>query len=106
MSFWFTTRLRLRLLASLFLAAVLALSFSMLREAPVLAAAPDGSGTLTASISAVSAASTGNTISLTYTAAAGGLAGGTVAIVVPAGWSPPATTDTSAGYTTASSGTV
>src|SRR6266542_2657425 len=68
--------------------------------------AADGSGTLTTPTGSVSSASTGNTITFTYTAATGGLASGSVTLAVPAGWSAPSTTGTAAGYTTASSGTV
>ena len=48
----------------------------------------------------------GNTVTLTYTAAAGGMSSGAVRVTVPAGWSAPSTTSTAAGYTTASTGTV
>ena len=40
----------------------------------------------------------------TVTAAAGGMSGGTVTLVVPAGWSAPSVTGSAAGYTTASVG--
>src|SRR5207244_6869791 len=50
--------------------------------------------------------STGNTITFAYTAAAGGLSGGSVTLDVPTGWSAPSTTGPNAGYTTASTGTV
>ncbi len=68
--------------------------------------AADGSGTLTLPAADISASSAGNTLTFTYTAAAGGLSNGTVTLVVPAGWSAPSTTNTLAGYTTASTGTV
>src|SRR5207253_6090024 len=68
--------------------------------------AADGSGTLTTPTSSVANGSTGNTITFTYTAAAGGLSNGSVTLDVPAGWSAPSTTGANAGYTTASSGTV
>ena len=68
--------------------------------------ANDGSGTLTTGTTNVSASQTGNTIAFTVTAAAGGTSGGTVTIVVPAGWSAPSTVVNAAGYTTATAGTV
>jgi len=68
--------------------------------------AADGSGTNTSSTTLVTAGSTTNTLAFTYTAAAGGVAGGTVAITVPAGWSDPQTaSNSSPGYTTAAGGT-
>ena len=72
-----------------------------IRQAP-----DDGAGTLTTATSALSAASSGNTITFTYTAGAHGVANGAVAVDVPAGWSPPSTTGSAAGYTTSSTGTV
>ena len=68
--------------------------------------ANDGSGTLTSATANVSASQTGNTIAFTVTAAAGGMSGGTVTIVVPAGWSAPSISAVAAGYTTSSTGTV
>jgi hypothetical protein len=68
--------------------------------------ANDGSGTLTAGTTNVSASQTGNTIAFTVTAAAGGTSGGTVTIVVPAGWSAPSTVVNANGYTTSTAGTV
>ena len=68
--------------------------------------ANDGSGTLTAGTANVSASQTGNTIAFTYTAAAGGLSGGTITLVVPAGWSAPSISAVAAGYTTSTAGTV
>ena len=53
--------------------------------------AADGSGTATSSISVVSAGQTGRTVTLTYTAATGGMLNGSLTIVVPSGWTPPAT---------------
>src|SRR5207237_8275938 len=63
-------------------------------------------GTLTTPTSNVANGSTGNTITFTYTAAAGGLSNGSITLDVPAGWSAPSTTGANAGYTTASTGTV
>ena len=49
--------------------------------------------------------STGNTITFTYTTAAGGMASsGTITVDVPSGWSAPSTTPTAAGYVTAGAG--
>lgn len=74
--------------------------------APASAAAHDGTGKMTSSVSAVPYGSTGNTINFTYTAASGGIYGGGVHLSVPAGWSPPSTSGTAAGYSTASKGTL
>ena len=71
---------------------------------PPLAA--DGAGTLTTPTTNVSASQTGNTITFTYTAAAGGMNNGSLTLVVPAGWTAPSTVSNNAGYTTASTGTV
>ena len=66
----------------------------------------DGSGTLTVPNTSVSASSTGNTLTFTYTAATGGINNGSVTLAVPSGWSAPSTTGANAGYTTSSKGTV
>src|SRR5439155_927118 len=71
---------------------------------PALAA--DGSGTMTSSISNVSASQTGRTITFTYTAATGGMKNGSVTLVVPSGWSAPSTTAANAGFSTSSAGTL
>src|SRR5207302_11181975 len=68
--------------------------------------AADGPGTLTTPTSIVSASQTGRTLTFTYTAPAGGISNGSVTLVVPSGWSAPSTTGSSAGDTTASTGTV
>src|SRR6185437_15329987 len=68
--------------------------------------AADGTGTLTTPTTSVPFASTGNTLTFTYTAATGGISNGSVTLVVPAGWNAPSTTGSSGGYTTASAGTV
>ena len=68
--------------------------------------AVDGAGTLTTPTTNVSASQTGNTITFTYTAAAGGMNNGSLTLVVPAGWTAPSTVSNNAGYTTASTGTV
>jgi hypothetical protein len=67
----------------------------------------DGSGAIApAAADAVSAGATGRTVSFDYTAAAGGLSGGSVSLAVPTGWSTPSTTSTAAGYVTSSAGSV
>ena len=66
--------------------------------------APDGSGTLTLPATAVPPGSSANTVSFTYSAALGGLNGGTVSVTVPPGWSQPSLAGP--GCATASSGTV
>jgi len=68
--------------------------------------AADGSGTLTTPTATVGKGSTGNSISFTYTAAAGGISNGTLLLQVPGKWSPPSATSTDPGYTTADAGTV
>jgi hypothetical protein len=68
--------------------------------------AVDGAGTLTTPTTNVSASQTGNTITFTYTAAAGGMNNGSLTLVVPSGWTAPSITSNNAGYTTASTGTV
>ena len=77
-----------------------------LSSSPVITvAAADGSGAMAVTPAAVSAASTGRTLTFTYTAATGGLVGGLVRLTVPSGWSAPSTVDGSArGYTTADKG--
>ena len=67
--------------------------------------AGDGSGTVSVMPAQVPASSTGNQLVFTYTAATGGVAGGTVAVSVPAGWTPPSSTAGQPGYVTASGGT-
>jgi hypothetical protein len=81
--------------------------FTNIGASPSIAVdAADGSGTLAASPGNVSASQAAQTITFTYTAAAGGMVAGTVAFTVPAGWTAPSTTLTDPGYTTASTGTV
>jgi hypothetical protein len=67
-------------------------------------AAADGSGAMTVAPKAVETSSTGNTLSFTYTAAAGGLHGGTIAVAVPAGWPAPSTTAANPGFATSTCG--
>ena len=69
-------------------------------------AAADGAGTLTTPTTSVSANSTGNAITFTYTAATGGLSNGSITLAAPSGWSAPSTTGSAAGYTTSSPGTI
>ena len=73
---------------------------------PASAAAANGTGTMTTKPTSVTYGSTGHVITFTYTAATGGVSSGGVHLTVPTGWSAPSTTGTSAGYTTASTGTV
>ncbi|HEY5438892.1 MAG TPA: hypothetical protein VIJ99_08315, partial [Acidimicrobiales bacterium] len=74
--------------------------------APAGAAANNGTGTMTSSVSSVTYGSTGHTITFTYTAASGGVSAGGVHLTVPNGWSPPSSTGTAAGFTTVSTGTL
>ena len=73
---------------------------------PASAAAANGTGTMKTKTTSVTYGSTGHVITFTYTAATGGVSSGGVHLTVPPGWSAPSTTGTSAGYTTASTGTV
>jgi hypothetical protein len=66
---------------------------------------PDGAGTLTANVSNVANAASGQTITFTYTAASSGTFGGAVNIVVPAGWTVPRIT-AGAGCVSSASGAV
>ncbi len=66
----------------------------------------DGSGTMTVSPVGVYTGSSGNELTFTFTAAAGGTTAGAVYMTVPPGWTPPSTTAGTAGYTTASTGTL
>ncbi len=97
----------LRIAGHALLPLVLVISGALIAVAgPAGAAAANGTGTLTTKTSSVTYGSTGHTITFTYTAASGGVSGGGVHVTVPSGWSPPSTTGTAAGYTTASTGTV
>lgn len=71
-----------------------------------IAGQTDGSGVISASPAAVSAASRGQGLTFTYTAGPGGMSDGAITVAVPVGWSPPTKTGTSAGYVTASRGSV
>src|SRR5207244_8510373 len=66
----------------------------------------DGPGSRAVAPPAAVAASGGNTLTFTYTTAAGGLNNGAVQLSVPSGWSAPSTTSSAKGYTTSSAGTV
>ena len=66
--------------------------------------ASDGSGTLASATTDVSASQAGLTLTFTYTADTGGMNGGTITLVVPAGWSAPSTNPAAAGFATAPSG--
>ena len=68
--------------------------------------AADGSGSLTTPLAPVTAGSTGNKLTFTYTAADGGMNDGNLILTVPAGWSAPSTSSGDPGYTTASTGSL
>ncbi len=78
---------------------LLMVSGLVLGAEPASAAAANGTGTMTSKTSSVTYGSTGHAIIFTYTAATGGVSNGGVHLTVPAGWSAPSTTGTSAGYT-------
>jgi hypothetical protein len=76
-------------------------------SAAVTIYAPNGSGTMPVSPTTLSAASTGDTLTFTYTAATGGLLNGEVEVAVPGGWQDaPSTSPTSGGYATSTCGTL
>jgi hypothetical protein len=75
-------------------------------EPQVQITSADGTGTLSVAPNKVVAASTGNTLTFTYTSASGGTNGGEIDLAVPAGWSAPSTTANVAGATTSTCGTV
>jgi hypothetical protein len=66
---------------------------------------PADAGTMTTTTTNVANASTGNTITFTYTAPSGGMQDASLTIAVPPGWTPPVTTD-ALGCTVATVGTV
>ena len=70
-----------------------------------LAKPPADAGTVATATAPVAPASTGHTITVTYTAPARGVRNGSLTIDVPPGWTPPVTAD-APGCTTATSGTV
>ncbi|HEV2642418.1 MAG TPA: hypothetical protein VGT98_06915, partial [Candidatus Elarobacter sp.] len=67
---------------------------------------PDGSGEVSTKTATVVNGATGRTIGFDYMAGAGGLHDGRLQVAIPAGWSPPTTDSTGAGYVTASRGQV
>jgi hypothetical protein len=66
---------------------------------------PADAGTVSTTPTNIANASAGNTITFAYTAPSSGLRDGSVTVVVPAGWTPPVTTD-GIGCTAATAGTV
>jgi hypothetical protein len=66
----------------------------------------DGAGTMAVAPTVAATGSTGNTLTFTFTAAAGGLNDGEITVNVPPGWSAPSATTSAAGYTTAACGAV
>jgi hypothetical protein len=56
----------------------------------VIVTALDGTGTNVVSPTTVITSSTGNDLTFTYTAAAGGMSNGTLTLLIPNGWTPPA----------------
>jgi len=66
---------------------------------------PADAGTVTTTPTTVPNASSGNTITFTYTAPSSGLRDGSLTILVPSDWTPPVTTD-AIGCTAATAGTV
>jgi hypothetical protein len=77
------------------------LTSSACSATPVTVYAVNGSGTMTVSPTAVLQSSTGNALTFTYTAAAGGTNAGEVDVAVPSGWTTPQITNSSAaGYVT------
>jgi hypothetical protein len=82
-------------------------TLTTLGSSPSVAVNSDGVGTLSVAPSAVSAGSSGNTVTFTYRSpAAVALSGGELTIATPSGWSPPSTSASAAGYTTSTCGTV
>lgn len=69
-------------------------------------AAPDGSGTLTTSTSWVVNGSSGNTVELDFQPESGVVVGGTIAVTVPKGWTPPTTKRGIDGYVQSTRGKV
>ncbi len=69
--------------------------------------AADGTGTMTVSPTLVTAGSTSNTHTFSFTAPVGGLNNGTVSIAIPATWGDPQpVSNTSPNYTTSSTGAI
>src|SRR5215831_2126474 len=70
-------------------AAIAEIALVVLLPASAGASAGDGTGTMTVSPTYVINNSTGNFLTFTYTAAAGGLSAGDIDLTVPAGWTAP-----------------
>jgi len=68
-------------------AAAVVLLVATLGAAPAEAA--DGTGTMTVSPTYVVSSSTGNDLTFTYTAGAGGVSNGEIAVLIPTGWTTP-----------------
>jgi len=71
----------------------------------ITVSATNGLGTVTPTAVAVPVSSNNDVITITYTAATGGMTAGSLSIAVPSGWTAPVTTN-ALGCTTASAGTV
>ena len=68
--------------------------------------ATDGSGTMTVDKSDVSAGATSQTLTFTYTAAAGGIQGGALRLLAPAGWTAPVGGNTTKAFSGTGTGTL
>jgi hypothetical protein len=66
----------------------------------------NGSGTVSVSPSSVTRGSTGHTLHITFTAAAGGTVNGYLKVFVPGGWPAPSTNPNDPGYVTSSKGSL
>ncbi len=82
-------------------------SYTALSASPSISVdnAPHGSGTLSTATTTVERASSGNSITFTYTAATGGMSSGAITLDVPTGWTAPQTA-AGAGQVTSSAGSV
>src|SRR5262249_55497294 len=74
-------------------------TLTAIASSPQVVVGTDGTGTMTASPVNVTAGSTGNTLTFTYTAPRT-VSGGELTTAVPAGWPTPSTTGSNAGFTT------
>ena len=81
-------------------AAVVAIIGLTFAASPAMAA--DGSGSMTVSPTYVISGSSGNFLTFTYTAGAGGVTNGEIAVLVPTGWTTPDSNGFNAGGTNAS----
>ena len=68
--------------------------------------AADGAGTMTVDKSDVSAGATSQTLTFTYTAAAGGIQGGALRLLAPAGWTAPVGGNTTKAFSGTGTGTL